>query len=227
MPDEVVGSVNDPRTLEENGVRWNEKWIYRLEHGERRIVYWHRYDCRGVFAASAGREREPGVALSGPPPLAPIGLGPAPRRQLLARGRARHAPAPARRVPAPACAGPRPSGTFVVQLGVFRGWLDVEDTAFFVTAYDAAQRRARALGPLARAARAATRSRSIADDVLRCTVKGRFAARFTRAAQAHLLDARRARRRRDSSGARGRESVCRASADLKLRSSSFGAVAKW
>ena len=60
LPDEVVGSVNDPRTHEENGVRWNEKWIYRLEHGERRIVYWHRYDCRGVFLASAahGARRE-------------------------------------------------------------------------------------------------------------------------------------------------------------------------
>ena len=53
VPDEVVGSVNEPRTLEENAVRWNEKWIYRLEHGESRIVYWHRYDCRGVFKAMA------------------------------------------------------------------------------------------------------------------------------------------------------------------------------
>lgn len=49
LADEVVGSVNDPRTHEENGVRWNEKWIYRLEDGETRVVYWHRYDCRGVF----------------------------------------------------------------------------------------------------------------------------------------------------------------------------------
>lgn len=53
LPDEVVGSVNDPRTREENGVRWNEKWIYRLGHGAERIVYWHRYDCRGVFRAGA------------------------------------------------------------------------------------------------------------------------------------------------------------------------------
>lgn len=52
VADEVRGSVNDPRTLEENGVRWNEKWVYHLEHGERRIIYWHRYDCRGVFVAS-------------------------------------------------------------------------------------------------------------------------------------------------------------------------------
>ncbi len=53
VPDEVRGSVNDPRTLEENGVRWNEKWVYHLEKSERRIIYWHRYDCRGVFVASA------------------------------------------------------------------------------------------------------------------------------------------------------------------------------
>ena len=55
LPDEVVGSVNDPRTHEENGVRWNEKWIYHLDHGDERLVYWHRYDCRGVFVASATR----------------------------------------------------------------------------------------------------------------------------------------------------------------------------
>jgi hypothetical protein len=60
LPDEIVGSVNDPRTREENGVRWNEKWIYRLEHGGERVIYWHRYDCRGVFLKSAhdGARRE-------------------------------------------------------------------------------------------------------------------------------------------------------------------------
>ena len=47
-PDASEGSVNDPRTREENGVRYNEKWIYLLPEGERRIVYWHRYNCRGV-----------------------------------------------------------------------------------------------------------------------------------------------------------------------------------
>ena len=53
VPDEVVGSVNEPRTFEENGVRWNEKWIYRLDDGAERLVYWHRYDGRGVFVVSA------------------------------------------------------------------------------------------------------------------------------------------------------------------------------
>jgi len=48
LPTEQIGSVNDPRTREENGVRWNEKWVWLLPHGERRIVYWHRYDFRGA-----------------------------------------------------------------------------------------------------------------------------------------------------------------------------------
>jgi len=49
LPTEQVGSVNDPRTREEHGVRWNEKWIYPLPDGGRRVVYWHRYDFRGVL----------------------------------------------------------------------------------------------------------------------------------------------------------------------------------
>jgi len=78
--------------------------------------------------------------------------------------------------------------TFVVQLGRFRAWLDVEDTAFFVTAYDAGT------GELELSDRTSERLAAAmlsvdADDVLRCMVKGRFAARFTRGAQAHLLDA--------------------------------------
>ena len=32
-PTDQVGSVNDPRTHEEHGLKWNEKWIYRSEHG--------------------------------------------------------------------------------------------------------------------------------------------------------------------------------------------------
>ncbi len=79
-------------------------------------------------------------------------------------------------------------GTFVVQLGRFRGWLEVEDTAFFVTAYDAGTGELE----LSDRTREPLRADTLAadpDDVLRCTVKGRFAARFTRAAQAHLLDA--------------------------------------
>lgn len=48
IPDDREGSVNDPRTREENGIRFNEKWVYFLPDGSRRILYWHRYDFRGV-----------------------------------------------------------------------------------------------------------------------------------------------------------------------------------
>jgi len=51
--DEWEGSVNDPRTLEENGIRYNEKWVYLLADASRRLVYWHRYDCRAVMIESA------------------------------------------------------------------------------------------------------------------------------------------------------------------------------
>jgi hypothetical protein len=71
---------------------------------------------------------------------------------------------------------------------VFRGWLDVEDTAFFVTSYDASTGEVE-LSDRSRERLAATTLAVDPDDVLRCTVKGRFAARFTRAAQAHLLEA--------------------------------------
>ena len=129
--------MNDPRTHEENGVRWNEKWIYRLEDGEERVVYWHRYDCRGVFLVSTRREREAGVALSGPPPLAPIGLVLRRDGSFWHEGvRVTHP-----RLHAALLAGVRfaeDEQTFVVQLQNFRGWLEVEDTAFFVTEYDAA-----------------------------------------------------------------------------------------
>ena len=52
-PDDWMGSVNDPRTQEEHGIRFNEKWIYHLADGRRRLVYWHRYDFRGVLVVSA------------------------------------------------------------------------------------------------------------------------------------------------------------------------------
>jgi hypothetical protein len=52
-PDEWEGSVNDPRTREEHGIRFNEKWIYHLPGGERRLVYWHRYGCRGILRQGA------------------------------------------------------------------------------------------------------------------------------------------------------------------------------
>ena len=54
-PTDQVGSVNDPRTTEEHGVKWNEKWIYRGEDGEtiERVVLWHRYDFLGAFKVAS------------------------------------------------------------------------------------------------------------------------------------------------------------------------------
>ena len=48
-PTDQEGSVNDPRTQEEYGLRWNEKWIYHSGSRIVRVVLWHRYDLLGVF----------------------------------------------------------------------------------------------------------------------------------------------------------------------------------
>ena len=60
-PTDQVGSVNDPRSFEECGVRWNEKWIYRDEESDAvdRIVLWHRYDFLGAFRVKPDGETEP------------------------------------------------------------------------------------------------------------------------------------------------------------------------
>ncbi len=60
-PTDQVGSVNDPRTSEEHGVRWNEKWIYRAPEGQaiERVVLWNRYDFLGAFRMGPGGEAEP------------------------------------------------------------------------------------------------------------------------------------------------------------------------
>ncbi len=60
-PVDQVGSVNDPRTFETCGVLWNEKWIYRAEHGDEteRVVLWHRYDFVGVFRVNRDGTLEP------------------------------------------------------------------------------------------------------------------------------------------------------------------------
>jgi hypothetical protein len=55
-PDEQQGSVNDPRTREEHGIRFNERWVYRLPDGAQRLVYWHRYDWRGTLRVRPGGE---------------------------------------------------------------------------------------------------------------------------------------------------------------------------
>ncbi len=50
-PTDQEGSANEPRTREEHGVRWNEKWIYRDPEGQGfdRVVLWLRYDLLGVW----------------------------------------------------------------------------------------------------------------------------------------------------------------------------------
>ncbi len=60
-PTDQVGSVNDPRTHDECGVLWNEKWIYRGEDGEsvESIVLWNRYDLVGAFRLASDGRAEP------------------------------------------------------------------------------------------------------------------------------------------------------------------------
>ena len=60
-PTDQVGSVNDPRTHEEYGVRWNEKWIYVGADGRsvERVVLWNRYDLAGAFRVRKDGTAEP------------------------------------------------------------------------------------------------------------------------------------------------------------------------
>jgi hypothetical protein len=69
-PHETVGSLNEPREREENGVVFNEKWVYRLPRPEptdprARIVYWKRYDFVAAFVITADGSlvREDAAAL--------------------------------------------------------------------------------------------------------------------------------------------------------------------
>ncbi len=81
-----------------------------------------------------------------------------------------------------------PEGVFVVQIGRFRGQIEVEDVPFWVVAYGPGSGEIELTDASSEPLAAETLT-SDPDEVLRCTVKGRFPARFTRAAQAHLLDA--------------------------------------
>lgn len=58
-PDEWWGSVNEPRAQEEHGIRFNERWVYYLPEGRRRLVYWHRYDFCGALVKSPDGTVEP------------------------------------------------------------------------------------------------------------------------------------------------------------------------
>jgi hypothetical protein len=53
-PDRTEGSLDEPRAHEENGVHFNERWLYRRLRRDpagaaMRVVYWMRYDFRGTF----------------------------------------------------------------------------------------------------------------------------------------------------------------------------------
>lgn len=69
-PDRTEGSLDDPREREEDGVRFNEKWIYT--HLRRdpagaamRTVYWMRYDFRGTAVRNSdGEPWRPDTALT-------------------------------------------------------------------------------------------------------------------------------------------------------------------
>ncbi len=78
-------------------------------------------------------------------------------------------------------------GVFVIRLRHFRGQIEVEDTPYWVVSYNPESGNVeltdRSEEPLC-----AETLRLDPDGVLRCTVKGRFPARFTRTGQAHLLD---------------------------------------
>ena len=60
-PHDQVGSVNDPRTQEERGRKWNEKWSYLAEDGRtlERIVLWNRYDFVGHYRVMPDGSLEP------------------------------------------------------------------------------------------------------------------------------------------------------------------------
>jgi hypothetical protein len=55
-PARTVGSLNEPREMEEHGVTFNEKWQYRIPKPGgggtcERHVYWLRYDFVASFLA--------------------------------------------------------------------------------------------------------------------------------------------------------------------------------
>ncbi len=77
-------------------------------------------------------------------------------------------------------------GVFVVRLGHFRGQIEVEDTPYWVVAYDPERGNVELTDRSDEPLRPETLSID-PDDVFRCVVKGRFPARFTREGQAHLL----------------------------------------
>jgi hypothetical protein len=57
-PDKTEGSLNNPVETQENGIHYNEKWIYSHPHDDpsgaaQRLAYWHRYDFTGTLIRKA------------------------------------------------------------------------------------------------------------------------------------------------------------------------------
>jgi hypothetical protein len=66
-PSEQLGSVNEPRAVLEQGLSWNEKWIYPgLGGSPGRVVLWDRYDLVGIFRVDELGEFQPEPDLRGP-----------------------------------------------------------------------------------------------------------------------------------------------------------------
>ena len=85
-------------------------------------------------------------------------------------------------------------GVYVVQLGRFRGQIEVEETGFFVRSFDAARGRVALSDGTAEPLEVASLRTAPVDGAFLCTVKrelvaGGLPARFTQAAQAELLAA--------------------------------------
>jgi hypothetical protein len=85
-------------------------------------------------------------------------------------------------------------GKYAVQIGRFRGQIEVEEAAFFVREFDAASGRVRLSDGSWEPLEVASLRTSSADEGLLCSVKrdlvtGGLPARFTHAAQAELVSA--------------------------------------
>ena len=57
-PDVTDGSLNEPREREENGFKFNERWLYKHPRHDpakaaERILYWMRYDYVGSMIRTA------------------------------------------------------------------------------------------------------------------------------------------------------------------------------
>lgn len=60
-PDRTEGGLDEPRAREENGTRFNERWLYTHLKDDpagaaMRVVYWMRYDFRATFVRNAEDE---------------------------------------------------------------------------------------------------------------------------------------------------------------------------